>query len=520
MAQAASTFADDAPVERQPGQFRRSKTGTPYVVDPSGATTKKGTPKLLAYGRPSGFGKQIEDTYNLAKWSERTVALGLGIDYSLACQAMAQPELATACAALVDLDRDAPEFRSAADAIVTEAKRVAKAGLAAERGTQGHALTEEIDEGRDPIALYADGEALGLDADVQRSLVDAWQQMLERDGLEILLTEFAVVHDGYRQAGTSDRLARLTRKLRFALVTGEIVELAAGTVVVLDIKTGRLRRDRNDVPMYWQAYSVQIATYAGGVLYDPDTDTRTAYPWPVDQHWALIAHLDVLGAIAGQPSCELVLVDIEAGRTAADLCLAAKAWEKRSDVFSVANISTTGCHVVDEPVGAPAAPAPPPSPTTEQLHARLRRHPDIDEGTVDDQQALDAVFAKMAEHFLALPNTAKSWAANLQVEAQQNACGFHARERHTLRRFEIIRGLIVLAVSELDDDELIRYLVQHVTGDDVAQFPVIAPGHALGSLDADEARAFALACDQLAADQIVLTFTAEGNPQFVARRAA
>lgn len=527
MAQAANTFVDDEPVERQPGQFRRSKTGTPYVVDPTGAVTKKGTPKLMAYGRPSGFGKQIEDTYNLAKWSERTVALGLGIDYSLACQAMAQPELAAACATLVELDRDSTEFRSAADAIVVEAKRVAKAGLAAERGTQGHALTEEVDEGRDPIALYADGEALGLDADVQRSLVDAWQQMLERDGLEILLTEFAVVHDGYRQAGTSDRLARLTRPLRFALVTGEIVELDTGTVVVLDIKTGRLRRDRNDVPMYWQAYSVQIATYAGGVLYDPDNDTRTPYPWPVDQHWALIAHLDVLGAIAGQPSCELVLVDIEAGRAAADLCLAAKAWEKRSDVFSVSQLDSEiggdePCEVClvahDGPCVDIATPVV--APTNAELHARLRRHPDIDEGTVDDQPGLDAVFAKMAEHFLALPNTAKAWAANLQVQAQQNAAGFHARERHTLRRFEIIRGLIVLAVSELDDDELIRYLVQHVTGDDVAQFPVITPGHALGSLDADEARAFALACDQLAADQIVLTFTEAGEPQFVARRAA
>lgn len=525
MAIAANAFADE-PVERQPGQFRRSKAGTPYVTDPSGALVKsgerRGEPKLLAYGRPSGFGKQIEDTYNLAKWSERTVALGVGIDYADATQVMALPELAARCAQLADLDRDGDEYRNLADGIVVDAKRIAKAGIAAERGTQAHSLTEEHDAERDPIAIYANGEALGLDAGVQAALVGAWQQMLEREGLEIVATEFAVVHDGYRMAGTSDRMARLARPLRFTLLGGEIVELPAGTVLVLDIKTGQLRRDRHDVPMYWQAYAVQIATYAGGVLYDPDTDTRTAYPWPVDQHWALIAHLDVLGAIAGAPSCELVLVDIEAGRAAADLCMAAKAWEKRSDVFSVAQISEAAPVASDEPSEAAADPMPAaaPTPTNQELHARLRRHPDIDEGTVDDPDALDKTFTRMAEHFLALDNDAKAWAAVLQVQAQQHGCGFHAREHHTLRRFELIRGLIALAIAELCDDELIRYLVHHVTGDDAALFPIIEPGHALGALDADEARAFALACDQLAADQIALTFTAEGTPQFVARRAA
>ena len=51
MALAANPF-DDEPIERRPGDFYRSKAGTPYVSDPSGALVKsgprKGEPKRLA----------------------------------------------------------------------------------------------------------------------------------------------------------------------------------------------------------------------------------------------------------------------------------------------------------------------------------------------------------------------------------------------------------------------------------------------------------------------------------------
>jgi hypothetical protein len=672
MAIAANTFDDDAPVERQPGQLRRSKQGTPYVADPSGALVKsgerKGLAKMLAYGRPSGFGKAVEDGYNLAKWSERQVALGIGLDYADACAALAQSALATACAALAGLDRETKEFREAADGVITEAKRIAKSGIAAERGTHAHAIAEDDDEGRDWVVRAEAGEVLDVSHAAQQLLVNAWRTMLAVNGLEILATEFIVVHDGYRMAGTADRLARLTRDLHFVLVTGEKVTLAAGTVVVLDIKSGKHRTDNSGVAQYWQAYAVQIATYAGGVLYDPDTDTRTPYPWPVDQRWGLIAHLDVLGAIAGEGKCELILVDLEAGRHAAELCLAAKAWERRQDVFSTQQIAQLDAapRAVAE-LGAPAAvPVPPagappfvmvapvvgvtfvdsyphnllaladlatggetiaallvrdpanphdpnavqvhvpvlgeyamighlsrdnaarlaplmdggacfaaqlagvrivaghtdrpgidvavtelastpdatpaceatdggdalarpddesglppeanePSveatepPPLAELHARLRRHPDIDEGF----EVRDEVFARMAEHWIVLPAPAKAWAAALQTQAQQHGCGFHAKERHTLRRYELIRGLIVLAIAELDDDELVRLMVFAVTQDEAATFPAIKPGHALGALDAPEATQFALLCDQLAKQQVVLTFTDEGTPRFI-----
>jgi hypothetical protein len=58
-------------------------------------------------------------------------------------------------------------------------------------------------------------------------------------------------------------------------------------------------------------------------------------PAVIDQKYAVIAHLDVLSALDGEAKCRLVLVDIEAGRQAGDLCVAARQWEKRTDVFSL-----------------------------------------------------------------------------------------------------------------------------------------------------------------------------------------
>lgn len=545
MAQAVDTFADDAPT-RRPGDFYRSKAGTPYVSEPSGATVKsgprKGEARRLAYGRPSSFGKQIEDGYALAKWGQRQVALGLGIDYAQACEALALPALVAQAANLAGRDQDDQEWRSDADGVVVEAIRIAKSMLAAERGTQVHTLTEDDDSQRDWIARAEVGEVLGLDVDVQRSLVDAWREMLERDGLEILAVEMAVVHDGYRMAGTLDRIARLTRPLRFAMAGGEIAELTAGTVVVLDLKTGQRRTNASGYPAYWQAYAVQVCVYAGGVPYDVYTEARSAWAWEVDQRWALIAHLDVLGALDGNPSCELVLVDIAAGRAAADLCLAAKAWEKRSDVFSVAKLvpvevsrplpppadSTPEVGSPEPPeierrseeVAAtssatpPAAPTPDP-PTPAEVHARLRAHPDIDEGTVADPENLGKLFALLAEQHIALDPAAKAWFADLVSGAMRNRCSFHARQAQTLRRFEIIRGLLALAIAGLEDHELVRYLVEAATGCDAVQFPCVHPGHAVGSMDAAEAARFAQLATGVVDGSLALTFTDDGRPLFV-----
>lgn len=379
----------DVPAARAPGQFaRHPKTGAPYVAHPTETTkgwpgtkaelialcTERGLtpfppeakvtaaflqnllgpcPKRVQYGRPSGLGKQIENLTNLQKWAERMVSLGIVSDDELLAEGRG----------LLELDRDSQEFREAADAIAVKAKRVALAHLAAERGTHHHELTEDADLDRDPVARMAAGEDLGVPQPTQRALVAAWELMLATYDIEILAVEATCVDDVWHQAGTLDRIARLRRDITFVMPTGEMVTLPAGTILILDIKTGRLRLDDAGFVSHWRAYAVQLASYAQSVPYDPDTDRRGEWPWPIDQRWAVIAHLDVLAALDGEAVCRLVLVDLEAGRAAGALCVAAREWEKRTDVFSLPidklAVSVPVPQLESSDGGGTAYPAPP-----------------------------------------------------------------------------------------------------------------------------------------------------------------
>ena len=390
-------FGDDA-AERQPGQFaRHPKTGAPYVAHPTETSQPTGNkaeliaqcaergilvpspatvavlkqllgprPKRVAYGRPSSLGRQIENQTNLQKWSERAVALGIYLDLREQGFLAGLEELRPA-----QLNLDDAAARELLDAIAVKAKARAQAGLAAERGTHHHELTEDHDTEVDWIERVRHGEDLGVPAHVQAALVQAWAKMLAEFDIEILDTEATVVDDLWRQAGTLDRIVRLRKALRFVLATGESIVLPAGWVGVLDLKTGRLRLDQQGFVAYWHGYAVQCASYAQSVPYDPDTDTRGTWPHPLDQAYAIIAHLDVLAALEGTATCRLFLVDLAAGREAGERCVWARGWEKRTDVFSLAidqlsvNVPVEGntieaatTAVADDPFAQRAAPAP------------------------------------------------------------------------------------------------------------------------------------------------------------------
>lgn len=354
--------ADASGIGRRPGEFaRHPKTGAPYVASVDRLTDaglkkaelielcakhsievppKATVPQLkellgdrakrgskVQYGRPSSLGKQVENTTNLQKWSERAEGLGLFLE----------PDL---LAPLADVDPDKlnlddPDTRDLLDEIAVKAKNRAQAGIAAERGTHGHELTEDHDNELDFVERITRGEDLGLPEPVQYALVAAWAKMLGQLDVEMLAVEARCVDDIWRQAGTLDRICRLKRDTRFPTTAGTYVTLPAGWVGILDIKTGKLRLDDAGFVSYWHGYAVQLASYAQSVPYDPDTDTRGEWPWPIDQRFAIIAHLDILAALAGEAKCRLVLVDLEAGRHAGALCVAAREWEKRTDVFSI-----------------------------------------------------------------------------------------------------------------------------------------------------------------------------------------
>lgn len=487
--------APDTGIQRARGGFYRNAAGVPYVTDPDGTTTKsgkrKGEPKRMPYSSTSNFGLLIENKGSLEKWSERKVVEGIGLD----------DELAAMCAELAAMPTGADGRTSLADSIVVRAKRAANAWLAADRGTHAHALTEHHDRDEDWSHLVEGGVTLGISADQQAAIVDAWRAMLAEHDLTVLAVEASVVDDAWRTAGTLDRIVRLGRTLRFAKVTGEIVDIPAGSVVVLDIKSGTTRL----------AHSIQIASYAQSVPYDTEAETRGRWPFVIDQAHALIAHIDIEAG-----ACTLVHVDLEAGREHGGQCVVmAKQWEQRLDVFSVAQIAVSAPQPLEAPappVGSGASPSDfhvangadtAPSPAEQQAVVRMR-------AAADGELLDDGTFAALERAYEKLDADGRAWIASLTEQAIQAGVSFHAKGHRTERRFAIIRGLVLLANDGLTDDATVRGFLEPIIGD-CAQFPSVPVGHLLGSLSAPEATKFAGLID----GRYAISFAPNGKPTLV-----
>jgi hypothetical protein len=97
----------------------------------------------------------------------------------------------------------------------------------------------------------------------------------------------------------------------------------------------------------------------------------------------------------------------------------------------------------------------------------------------------------------------RSWIAGLKRQARQHGCDFHMNEVRSVRRYELHRGLILLAQAGADDDEDVRTLVASVMDSDVPHWPSIAAGHAVGALGAADAARFAQLADRYATGDVV-----------------
>ena len=472
---------DDTPRrERKPGDFARDARGTPIVAHPTrrnkpsgtkaelitqcvelgidipdGATVPQlkalladhGKPTTVKYGRPSGLGKQIENMTNIQKWAERATALGCHLAPDLLAP------LTTLDPDQLNLDDD--QARELLDGIAAQAKRVAKAVLAADRGTHVHELTEDDDNEIDWITKAERGDDLELPKFVQDALVAVWRKALAYFDIEILAVEARVVDDRWRQAGTTDRVAILRRDLRFVMADGEVIVLKAGTIVILDIKTGKLRLDRRGFVEHWNGYAVQIRSYAHGVPYDPDTDTRGNW-WdelgldevkqadsptsPIDQRYAIIAHLDVLAALDGEAVCRLFLVDIAAGFEAGERCVWAKEWERRTDVVSLPNDDlAVRVAVVEEPVvptPEPVVPARVPDGAPVELPVPEPADPDR--------------IAALAERYAVIRTHSEAAARYVVLQAQVAEIPGFKTGGHTAAQADALERIIALAEAQAD----------------------------------------------------------------------
>ena len=538
---------------RTPGDFKRRKSdGAPYVSDPDGAVVKTGKnagePRMIVQRRASSLGKNLGDPAALIAHAVRHAVYGTAID----------PEILADAQALARLDTNDVAFRIRGDELAERAQAAGGGFLKRDRGSHVHALTEAADRGEDIAALIPAGEALGLTADVQHAIVATWRQLLDQYGLEVVAIEATTHSPAIGCAGRLDRHVRLTRNLWFGTLTGDSdddkvgtgqVRVRVGTVAVLDLKTGSLRREA----------SIQILGYATGDQYDPDTLTRSPWPYDVSTDWGFIAQIDVKAAIDGEARASLVLVDLAAGRHGAELVAAVDAWEARTDIFTidpdaiVVPVTTTTDnkepdHEGDDQYQARKAPGPdvtvagaahddgrrtasddgagavagvlvsgrgdgPAAPTrAEQLAALPHGAPD--EGPDADPATIAAVEANYSE----LGADARKWIGELSTSAANWNVPFSmsaaSNQPRTARRLAIIAGLVRMCHADAADDDTLRSLLALTVSADWPLFPNVQPGHALGVLGATEAAQFAAHAEAFNRGSLVLTVDDNGTARF------
>jgi hypothetical protein len=209
----------------------------------------------IPYTSASTLADALSDTYGLDRWDRRMIARGIGMSEELAALAAAEPYNT----GLGDPDKDAmKESGRRLDEIIDRARDVAKAHQKRDWGTAFHGFTEPENAPyvKVPERMQPD--------------VDSFFAELAKYRIEIGPTEIFVANDALQSAGTFDHLVRVPG------VKGW---------VVLDKKTG---------VYHPEACRIQMAAYAGGVVYDKETDRRLsfmeAFGDDVNQEFAITAH--------------------------------------------------------------------------------------------------------------------------------------------------------------------------------------------------------------------------------------
>jgi hypothetical protein len=264
-------------------QIPRDRWGRPLVVPPGGG---KPTP----YTRCTSFVDCLDDKYNLQRWQQRMVALGLA----------ERPDLLLAVAAA---DRDDKE---SLDRITEQAQEAAKAHAAATTGTALHALTERHDRGL----------AIGPLPAAYRPDLDAYIRATAC--LKHVLIEQFAVHDELKIGGTPDRV-----------VTYQ------GRGYIADVKTG-------SVEWGYAAMAMQLAVYSRSTPYHHRTGTRGPCPVDVDQDRGIIIHLP-----AGEGVCTLYWIDLATGWNGVQLASSVRKWRRRRNMLTPCEVSTPGDNPVD-----------------------------------------------------------------------------------------------------------------------------------------------------------------------------
>lgn len=481
----------------------------------------------VPYDRPSGAADILADKGHLTDvWSPSKMVDGIVADRTLLDQ-------------WVDArarQAKTPEIRKLLNAM----KRAGGAWDKADRGTIFHEWAQKVTSARCTIDEVPEEF---------RRAVAAYIVALADCGLTIVAVERLVVWDERRLAGTFDALVRN----------------ADGEHFILDIKTGSLQHLGLLVQLY--VYASAPYYFAQGEALDGTDDVREAKP-ATSTTLAYVAEVDIdagtckireVDLTAGAEALDLAdavrdlrtvkswgralngaraqkeAVDATFGETV-EVSHVDEAWrtEMRERIAAIIAAGHTDDILRAWPTDVPTLKSGEPitlsqgealaeaiatverehelpfyvgTPSEKAAPVRTapKRRPKADEGDEVDDNAVGLLNARAQ----LLSPTARDWVAAIMASAGKKARPIRMTGKggaKTARRLAI--GTALIAVAELDDDDLVRVLLGHAIGTDVQ--PSVDLGDAFGSLtiaEAERLTRIAQAIDDL---RLTVTYDASG----------
>ena len=280
---------------------KRAPGGSPLLV-PRGL---EGKDIRATYTRASYMADFVTDKAHIHKWEMRYLAKAMGQNEDLAALAACE----TYSTGLTDLPKTQQEKTASGrrlDEIIERAFDRVRLHEKADQGTAVHGFTEPKWWAQEPHEAVP--ERL-------RGGVAAFWEINRRECIEIVATEQFTANDTTMSAGTFDHLVRIPGHPLFR-----------DEFIIADKKTG------NFDPFEW---IIQLATYANGEPYDTETDTRPAWPGPVNKDWGLVWQID-----CAKSEVKLWVIDLALGWELAQIAARVRDIHARDD-FAVAYKSPT-----------------------------------------------------------------------------------------------------------------------------------------------------------------------------------
>lgn len=250
--------------------------------------------RVMGWTRASTFAKTIADNYILNLWGRRMSIKGVSL----------RPDLLALAAATPLEDRDT------LNDIAERAAEFAGAKVGAALGTALHGFTEQHDRGETITA-----------PDRYRPDLAAYVRALDEHGIKVVpeYIERVIIVPRFGVAGRLDRVFRVIDDYRVELPGVEPFTLAAGTLILGDLKTGR------DLSYGWGEIAIQLAMYANAeALWNEQTEEYEPPP-ELDKRVAVVVHLPVTKA-----QCTVFDLNIRMGWEAATLCERVRVWRRES----------------------------------------------------------------------------------------------------------------------------------------------------------------------------------------------